>query len=85
MFIKNLLKPYYQNFKLSRFQEVYRKQNRHNYTSAQTVFPLDSVSVGNGTYGDLHVYHYGHENEFLQIKNYCSIAKECKFIGGGGT
>ena len=33
----------------------WRKANRHNYTSAQSIFNINSVTVGNRTYGNLHI------------------------------
>lgn len=66
------------------FRRKWRKQNRHNLTTAKTCFNARFVTVGNGTYGALDVRHFGNPNERVQIGNYCSIGPETVFITGGG-
>lgn len=79
------LAPIKQHYRLAKFKSVWRKKNSHNLTQAKNIFPLDKVSCGNRTYGDLEVYYFGGESECLQIGNYCSIAGDVRFIMGGGT
>jgi acetyltransferase-like isoleucine patch superfamily enzyme len=39
--------------------------------------------VGNYTYGNLNIYSYGHNDKFLTIENFCSIADNVEFNLGG--
>lgn len=69
--------------KLTWFRKKWRSQNGHNLTTAKNCFNARYVTVGNGTYGELDVRHFGNPEERLQIGNYCSIAPECIFLTGG--
>lgn len=71
------------HWKLLRFRKKWRRQNRHNFTTAQTAFNSRAVSVGKGTYGALDVRHFGNPDEQVIIGNYCSIGPECVFMTGG--
>lgn len=62
-------------------REWYRR-NSHNHCSIKKIFPIDQVSIGNGTYGMIDPYFYGQPGEFLTIGNYCSIAEGTKFVFG---
>ncbi len=66
------------------FQAKWRTLNTHNMTTPDTVFDMQKVHVGKGTYARLNVHSYGSENELLEIGNYCSIAENVHFILGGG-
>ena len=65
------------------FRRKWRKQNRHNLTTAKNCFNARWVTVGNGTYGELDVRHFGTPAERVVIGNYCSIGPECVFMTGG--
>lgn len=65
------------------FRRKWRNANRHNSTVPRCVFPLQAVSVGNMTYGDLTVKAFDTSKEKLVIGNYVSIAQEVVFILGG--
>jgi acetyltransferase-like isoleucine patch superfamily enzyme len=69
--------------KLAFFKINWRRNNKHNFTTANCLFPSDLVAVGNYTYGPIHVYNYGELNSGLIIGNLCSIALDVKFILGG--
>ena len=69
--------------KLTRHRRTWRQKNLHNRTIASTFFPIDKVSIGNHSYGDLHIISYGEENEGLEIGHYVSIANDVKFLLGG--
>lgn len=71
------------HLKLLRFRKKWRKQNKHNLTTAKNCFNARWVSVGKGTYGELDVRHFGNPDERVIIGNYCSIAPECVFLSGG--
>ena len=74
---------------ISRYVRLYihkrkwRKRNLHNFTTAENIFPIEKVSVGKYTYGPLNILHYGNNAEQIKIGNFCSIAKDVKFILGG--
>ncbi|OZQ71169.1 hypothetical protein CA596_22910 [Paenibacillus odorifer] len=61
----------------------WRRINKHNFTKAINVFPVEKVIVGKYTYGPLKISAYGNPNEKLVIGNYCSIAEDVRFILGG--
>lgn len=69
--------------KLARFRSQWRKENRHNFTTAVNLFPLDRVQVGKETYGPLDVRYFGDPQESLRIGSYCSIGPETVFLLGG--
>lgn len=71
------------HLKLLWFRNKWRKQNSHNLTTAKNCFNAGCVSVGNGTYGELDVRHFGNPDERVIIGNYCSIGPECVFMTGG--
>jgi acetyltransferase-like isoleucine patch superfamily enzyme len=82
----------YLEFKISKnklkVQMQWRDKNRHNFTSVKnsindSVFPIDKVKVGRGTYGSLCVISYGSSDEHLEIGEFCSIASGVKFLLGG--
>lgn len=61
------------------FRKKWRKINNHNTTVAANMFNLDSVKVGNFTYGALKVVNWNKKNKLL-IGNFCSIAQNVTFI-----
>ena len=63
-------------------ERAWRKNNRHNDTHVCSVFPLDRVQVGKGTYGCLDML-WMDGNGTVKIGNYCSIGPETKFLVGG--
>lgn len=65
------------------YKKRWRKKNSHNYTTIANLFNQDLVQVGQWTYGELNVKHYGANNERLKIGNYCSIAEKTTFLLGG--
>lgn len=70
-------------FELRKFRRCWRKANLNNRTTVQRVFPMDKVSVGRGTYGELCVYSWGSSDESLVIGSYCSIASFVEIMLGG--
>jgi acetyltransferase-like isoleucine patch superfamily enzyme len=62
---------------------IWRECNKHNFTIAGNVFPLNKVSVGNYTYGTLNVHHFDNDDEQLIIGSFCSIAGDVVFLLGG--
>lgn len=71
---------------LARLQRRWRLLNAHNgsqLVSFSGPSLLDKVVVGNGSYGDLHIWAFGQPDERLQVGHYCSIAAEVHFMLGG--
>lgn len=71
------------HLKLLWFRRKWRKQNSHNLTTAKNCFNARCVSVGQGTYGELDIRHFGNPEERVTIGSYCSIGPECVFMTGG--
>lgn len=69
--------------RLARHKYKWRKKNKQNWTHAKNIFPIDKVTVGNRTYGDIEFCFFGGEHEELHIGSYCSIARNVKFLGDG--
>lgn len=61
----------------------WRMHNKHNETYCKENIPVDIVSVGKKTYGNINVKYFGIKNERLEIGNYVSIAENVTFILGG--
>lgn len=56
------------------------KNNGHNYTTVNSVFGLNQVTVGKKTYGELNVNLGTNPERKIQIGNFCSIAPGVTFI-----
>lgn len=78
-----LIRQMVRGWRSYRFKKQWRKLNLHNKTIACNMFPISVVSVGEGTYGELHIMSYIADNEHLNIGNYVSIAPDVHFILGG--
>lgn len=64
------------------FKKEWRRKNSHNKVFANTCFPIDSVSVGKYSYGELNLLAYDSDNKVdrLIIGNFVSISSDVKFI-----
>lgn len=60
----------------------WRKKNSHNSTNASTLFNVNSVKVGNRSYGDLNVHQYDSGAKLI-IGSNVSIASDVHFLLGG--
>lgn len=67
------------NMKLNVFRRKWLRSNKHNQTYPMNVFDLNTVKVGNYTYGELNVISFG-KNSRLIIGNYVSIAENVRFL-----
>lgn len=83
LFFREIFKPIVGYFKLAIFKCRWRKKNKHNFTDAQNIYPLNVVSVGKETYGSLRVLYFSNPNEKLKIGSYCSIGGDVVFVLGG--
>ena len=65
------------------FIEAWRKKNSHNETTPGNLMPIEKISIGRRTYGTINAMFWGHQNEFITIGSFCSIAGGVEFITGG--
>lgn len=77
--IRDLIRP----LAMVYYRYTWRRQNKHNTTTVMNKFYQDHVTVGKETYGPIEVM-YDSGTGRLTIGNYCSIAKNVKFLLGGG-
>lgn len=82
-FLHTFLSPVKARAYYARKTATWRKRNPHNTTTVSMDAPIDVITVGNYTYGELNVHWYGSPHERLEIGNYCSIAGNVHFILGG--
>lgn len=87
-FLAKKFKTVIKEYKMTRIMIEWRQRNSHNFTRPgnpvwQELFPIDNVTVGNFTYGVLHVVPYKSDSGRLFIGSFCSIAREVKFLLGG--
>lgn len=69
---------------LEEFNKQWRQKNPLNTTTVvDYTFPIDRVSVGDYTYGNLIVRSWDGDNEALNIGRFCSIADNVTFLMGG--
>lgn len=61
------------------YKKKWRKINAHNMTAPVNKFPIELVSVGRETYGNLYVLAFNRVNR-LSIGSYCSIAPNVSFM-----
>lgn len=78
-----LLRTLARSLRLRRLQKQWRRRNAHNATVLCEPFPLDIVTVGRGSYGELHVMSHFPETERLVIGDYVSIAPDVHILLGG--
>ncbi len=78
-----LLRTLARSLRLRRLQKQWRRRNAHNATVLCEPFPLDIVTVGRGSYGELHVMSHYPETERLVIGDYVSIAPDVHILLGG--
>lgn len=76
-----MLKGIKRIIKLKIYKNVWRKHNAHNVTTAQSVFPLDRVKVGKGTYGPINIILMA-DDTHIKIGNYVSIGPSVTLMGG---
>lgn len=60
----------------------WKKRNKNNTTYPINCFDINCVSVGKNTYGGINFRQYNSDAQLI-IGNYCSIADNCVFLGGG--
>lgn len=80
--IKTIISKVLAPLKRLSFKRKWRKLNSHNFTNAESIFVIENVTVGKGTYGPINVQHF-YQPAKLTIGNYCSIANKVEFLLGG--
>ncbi len=78
-----ILRTFLRTYSFTKFRKEWRKRNPHNRTVPMNEFPIERVSIGNHTYGELHILSYLPEVERLSIGHYVSIAPNVHFILSG--
>lgn len=68
-----------QYFKLNSFKRKWIRANRHNDTVPNTEFDMDTVKVGNYSYGELNVVSFNNRSKLI-IGNFVSIAQNVVFL-----
>lgn len=81
---KNILKStllgqFFLKLKLNSFKRKWVRKNQHNQTIPMNIFDVDTVSVGNHSYGELNVVSFSSDTK-LRIGNYVSIAENVRFL-----
>ena len=61
----------------------WRSRNRHNSTTLEFGTKMDKIKVGRLSYGGLHVYEYGKNDNNLIIGDFVSISHNVSFLLGG--
>lgn len=69
--------------KLKMFKIKWRKRNKQNETTAVNIFPMEKVTVGKYTYGNIRFLSWDSLNEGLTVGSFVSIARDVVFLGGG--
>lgn len=80
--IETIISKVKDTLKKLRFKRTWRKRNPHNFKNAESIFVIENVTVGKGTYGQINVQNF-YRPEKLTIGNYCSIANKIEFLLGG--
>lgn len=75
----SLIKELGSRIRLNVFKRAWRRKNQHNGTFPVNCFPIECVTVGNESYGELNVVTFAN-NTKLRIGHYVSISQEVKFM-----
>ncbi len=75
----SLIKELGSRIRLNAFQRTWRRKNQHNGTFPVNRFPIDCVTVGNESYGELNVVSFANTTK-LRIGHYVSISQGVKFM-----
>lgn len=74
-FFKDIVKQ----IRINHFKRLWRKENADNNTFPMNLFPIELVSVGKCSYGELNVITFNLCSK-LRIGSYCSIAQHVYFM-----
>lgn len=76
---KYFFKEFWLKLKFIKFKIDWRMKNLKNYTVPMNFFPAADVSIGNRTYGDLHIFKFNTKSK-IKIGSFCSIGQNTSFI-----
>ena len=74
-----LLRYIKRSINLYKAKKSWRKKNKHNSTTVNSIFNQDLVSIGNYTYGNIKIYSTNDLSR-LRIGSFCSIGENVKFM-----
>lgn len=74
-----LLRYLRRQINLYKAKQTWRKKNRHNSTTVNSIFNQELVSVGKYTYGNIRIYSTNDLSK-LSIGSFCSIGENVKFL-----
>ena len=70
-------------YKMFCLKRKWRRKNSNNFTYPKNYCDIDKIDIGAYTYGGIDAESYGCSESHLTIGNYCSIAKNVRFILDG--
>ena len=70
-------------YKMFRLKKKWKKKNKDNFTYPKNYCDIDLIDIGKYTYGAIDAESYGTPGSHLTIGNFCSIAKNVRFILDG--
>lgn len=81
-FIRSLKSFFTPKKEFTIFYNSFRNKNSHNDIIPKNIFPLDIVTIGSCSYGELNFYAYDQNNkkDRLEIGNFVSISSNVKFF-----
>ena len=69
----------HEKIKLNRFRRIWYQRTHNPEAVPMNIFPIDCVSIGCCSYGELNVVTFGEKSK-LHIGNYVSIAQNVTFL-----
>ncbi len=80
--LEKIIQRFVNKYKWRKFHALFRTQNNHNSIIPKRMFPLNMVSAGSYSYGELDLIAYDHANtkDKLKIGNFVSISSDVKFF-----
>lgn len=79
----SFLMNFFLKYRLFKFRRCWKKKNTHNLTTVNCVFSLETVTVGDNTYGELNVITFRNVTKLI-IGSCCSIGQKVYFILDAG-
>lgn len=77
--IDAIMRKWKRLYNLNKKKLEWRKRNQHNYTKYMNIGNIDSVSIGNYSYGDLSMQ-FSKNQTRIKIGHFCSIGKNVFFL-----
>lgn len=79
MLDNTVIKQAAKHIQLNAFKRKWRKRNNNNDTHAMNIFPIDLVSVGRYSYGELNIVDFNRKSKLI-IGPFVSIAQHVTFM-----